>query len=214
MKIGILMETSTAMRNKDVVEALKSSAHEVYNLGLTGDTSETQLTTVETGFMSALILNLRCVDMVVGGCGTGQGYMNSVLQYPGIVCGLIDDPLHAWLFSQINAGNCISLALNKGYGWAGEVNLKFIFDHLFEKTPGIGYPPCRMQAQKSIRERQKEVSVATHLPFQDILSRLDPEMVRRALMHRDFYKFVLEHAYVDLPLFDVFKRYCSKLIGV
>ncbi len=42
------------------------------------------------------------------------------MQYPGVSCGLIADPLDAWLFSMINAGNCISLALNKGYGWAGE----------------------------------------------------------------------------------------------
>lgn len=43
-------------------------------------------------------------------------------------CGLIQSPLDAWLFGQINGGNCISLALNFGYGWATDINLWFVFD--------------------------------------------------------------------------------------
>jgi hypothetical protein len=31
------------------------------------------------------------------------------------------------MFAQINAGNCILLAKNQGYGWAANVNPKFFF---------------------------------------------------------------------------------------
>ncbi len=74
--------------------------------------------------MSALLLNLKAVDFVVGGCGTGLGYLNAVMQYPGVFCGHLLTPLDAFLFARINAGNCVSLALNQGYGWAGDVNLR------------------------------------------------------------------------------------------
>lgn len=42
-----------------------------------------------TGLMTAILLNLKRVDFVVGGCGTGQGYLNSAMQYPGVFCGHI-----------------------------------------------------------------------------------------------------------------------------
>ena len=42
------------------------------------------------------------------------GYLNSAMQYPNVFCGLILDPLDAWLFTQINGRNCISLALKRG----------------------------------------------------------------------------------------------------
>ena len=66
-------------------------------------------------------------------------------------CGHILNPLDAWLFAQINDGNCISLALNQGYGWAGDVNLRFIFDAYFRVERGSGYPPHRQAPQRASR---------------------------------------------------------------
>ena len=51
-----------------------------------------ELQYIHTGFLSALLVKLKKVDLVVGGCGTGIGYMNSVMQYPGVFCGLIQIP--------------------------------------------------------------------------------------------------------------------------
>jgi hypothetical protein len=34
----------------------------------------------------------EAVDFVVGGCGTGLGYLNAVMQYPGVVCGHLLSP--------------------------------------------------------------------------------------------------------------------------
>lgn len=42
---------------------------------------------------------------------TGQGIQNAVMQH-----------LDARLLTQINDGNCVSPAVNQGYGWAGNVN--------------------------------------------------------------------------------------------
>ena len=172
MKIAIVNETSAADRNSDIVAALENRGHEIINAGMKKTGEEPQLSYIHTGFMSALLLNLGRADFVVGGCGTGQGYLNSVLQYPGVVCGHILSPLDAWLFAQINGGNCVSLALHQGYGWASDVNLVFIFDRLFSVERGGGYPPHRREPQRESRELLEEVSASAHRPFREIVASL------------------------------------------
>ena len=179
MRIAVINEVSARAKNADILCALaEHGEHSVYNVGMSAAGEETELTYIQTGLMAALLLNLGACDFVVGGCGTGQGFLNSVLQYPNVCCGLIVEPLDAWLFSQINAGNCISLALNKGYGWAGDLNLKLIFRELFRDTPGAGYPPARSESQAQSRARLGELSQAAHRGMPEILQRLDPDVVR------------------------------------
>ena len=141
MKVAVITEGSTKHRNADVVAAAESLGLEVLNLGMKNEPDEPDLSYLETAFLSALVLNLKVVDFVLGGCGTGQGYMNAVLQFPGTACGLLLDPVDAFLFSQVNAGNCISFALNKGYGGVGgDINLKYMLKELFAHPYGQGYP--------------------------------------------------------------------------
>jgi ribose 5-phosphate isomerase RpiB len=127
MKIAVINETSAADRNADILAALVGRGHAIINAGMKKNGEKPELQYIHTGLLAAILLNLQRVDLVVGGCGTGQGFLNAVMQYPGVCCGHILTDLDAWLFAQINAGNCISLALNQGYGWAANVNLKFIF---------------------------------------------------------------------------------------
>ena len=131
MRIAVINEVSSQDKNPKVMEALANVPAEVFNVGMTGAGNEPELTYIHTGLMAAIALNSGAADLVIGGCGTGQGFLISAMQYPNVFCGLILDSLDAWLFSQINGGNCISLALNKGFGWAGDINLKYIFEKLF-----------------------------------------------------------------------------------
>lgn len=181
MKIAIINETSAADRNADILVALNGRGHEIYNVGMkkSGETPELQY--IHTGFLSALLLNLKKVDLVVGGCGTGIGFMNSVMQYPGVFCGLLHNPLDAWLFAQINAGNCISLALNQGYGWASGVNLGFIFDQFFNVEFGKGYPENRKEPQAKSRELLKAISSTTHKNMAEIIRDLLESIVKPTL---------------------------------
>lgn len=182
MKIAVINEGSTKNRNGDVVKALEGMGHETFNLGMKNVEGEPDLTYMETALLTALALNLGVVDFVVGGCGTGQGFMNAALQYPGVACGLIMDPVEAFLFSQVNAGNCISLPLNKGYGnLAGDINVRYILEKLFNDTYGQGYPPARGELQGKARKKLAELSLTAHLPMDEILRRMDQETVRRAL---------------------------------
>lgn len=183
MKIAVINETSAADKNKDILAALQGRGHTVINAGMTKSGVQPEMTYIHTGFLSALLLNTKCVDFVVGGCGTGQGYLNSVMQYPNVFCGLIASPLDAWLFTRINGGNCISLPLNLGYGWAGDVNLRFIFDEIFSVEPGCGYPERRKKSQKNSRLALKRISGETHISFVKIVEVLDETMLKQSLSY-------------------------------
>lgn len=186
MKIAVINETSAADRNKDILAALEGRGHEVLNVGMKKNYEPPELQYIQTGFMAALLLNMKKVDLVVGGCGTGIGFMNSVMQYPGVFCGHILTDLDAWLFAQINAGNCISLALNQGYGWAADVNLKFIFDRFFSVKLGAGYPPHRAEPQAKSRETLYTVSAQTHRTMAEIVETLPDEIIMPALTYPGF----------------------------
>ena len=154
------------------------------NAGMRTAEDRPELTYVQTGLLAAILLNLKRADLVVGGCGTGQGFLNSVMQYPNVSCGLLQSPLDAWLFGQINGGNCISLALLVNYGWAGDINLRFVFDRLFSLEQfGKGYPPHRQQSQQDSIRKLMNVSRTTHRPFAEIIASLDDGTIQPVLSY-------------------------------
>lgn len=190
MRIAVINEVSASHRNADILAALGKFHHEVYNLGMNSPDQKPELTYIHTGMMAGLLLNAEAVDLVIGGCGTGQGFMNSAMQYPGVFCGLICDPLDAWLFSRINGGNCVSLPLNKGYGWAADANLQFIFEKLFEPEMGAGYPEHRRESQRESREKLRELSEKSHKSIYDILASADREILARLAQKDEFIKII------------------------
>ncbi len=186
MKIAVINEISAADKNADILKALEGRGHEILNIGNTSTGETPGLLYIHTGLMAALMLNIKAVDYVVGGCGTGLGFLNSVMQYPGVSCGHLLTPLDAFLFARINAGNCVSLALNQGYGWAGDVNLRMIFDQLFTPETGSGYPPHRAEPQRQGRELLAKVSQSTHKSMPEILAALPEEVVRPTIQFPAF----------------------------
>jgi len=207
MKIAIINETSAADKNKDILAALQGRGHTIINAGMTKSGGQPELTYIHTGFLAALLLNTNRVDFVVGGCGTGQGFLNSVMQYPNVFCGLIASPLDAWLFTQINGGNCISLPLNLGYGWAGDVNLRFIFDKIFSVEPGCGYPEHRKESQKNSRLALERISGKTHVPFAKIIDVLDEAILRQSLSYPGIKELLDMDSMADLDLKNALSKY-------
>ena len=181
MRIAVINETSTGDRNWAVLSALEGFGHEIINAGMTQRGTPPELNYVHTAFIAASLLNLNRVDAVAGGCGTGQGFAIAANQYPNVFCGIIANPLDAWLFNRINAGNCVSLVLNQRYGLGSEIELKLIMQQLFSGVPGEGYPEHRREAQKVARLALHELSGATHLSFARIVERLPEHVVRSAL---------------------------------
>ncbi len=200
MKIAVLNETSAADRNTDILKSLEGHGHEVINAGMSKNATPPELTYIHTGFMAALLLHLKSVDFVVGGCGTGQGFLNSVMQYPGVICGHIITPLDGWLFTQINGGNCISLMLNQGYGWAANENLRMIFDQIFSVKPGCGYPPHRAESQHQSRTILSAISLTVHKSFHEIVTNLPDEVVRPSLTYPGFMGLLENGSFTDAAL--------------
>jgi ribose 5-phosphate isomerase RpiB len=196
MKIAVVSETSAGDRNPDVLSALEGRGHQIINAGMTATGAKPELTYIHTGLITAIYLNTGAADFVVGGCGTGQGYLNAAMQYPGVFCGHILTPLDAWLFTQINGGNCISLMLNQGYGWASNVNLQMIFDALFSVESGLGYPPHRRESQQASRDTLANISTTTHLPMAKILSELPEDVIRPIITYPGFFENL---GFDDLP---------------
>jgi len=206
MRIAVLSEVSAVDKNRDIMEALAGRGHEVANLGMTTAQDAPELLYIHTGFLAGLLLALQRVDLVVGGCGTGQGFLNAAMQYPGVVCGHLLTPLDAWLFAQINAGNCVSLALNQGYGWAGGINLRFLFDRLFEPERGGGYPPPRREPQRQARELLQQVSAGTHRDFAAIVEGLPDEVLLPALRFSRIREFLPLRSIEDGEIRSVLER--------
>jgi len=200
MKIAIINETSSADRNSDILKALEGKGHELINCGMKKTGQAPELSYVHTSLMAALLLETGRVDFVVGSCGTGQGFMNAVLQYPGVSCGHILSPLDAWLFARINGGNCVSLALNQGYGWAGDVNLRLVFDQLFTPERSAGYPPHRSEPQRAARDLLASISRASHRTMAEIVQVLADEAVVPALGYPGFLALLFSGPLPDLAL--------------
>lgn len=208
MKIAVINEVSASLKNSDIVNALHQTTDaEVLNVGMKNPEQIPSLTYIHTSYMAAILLNTDCCDFVVGGCGTGQGFMNAVLQFPGVVCGLVVEPLDAWLFSQINGGNCVSLPLNKGYGWAGNINLQYVFEKLFADPAGAGYPRERAESQAKSREILVNISKLSHKDFMDILKVSDPEILKEIAGSKDFMKVLEEGGEKAKVVFELLERY-------
>ncbi|MDY7557789.1 RpiB/LacA/LacB family sugar-phosphate isomerase [Cryobacterium sp. 10C3] len=121
MKIALINENSQASKNAIIYKALKDVAdekgHESFNYGMTGKEGESRLTYVQNGLLASILLGTKAVDFVVTGCGTGVGAMLACNSFPGVVCGIAIEPTDAYLFSQINGGNALSIPYAKGFGW-------------------------------------------------------------------------------------------------
>jgi ribose 5-phosphate isomerase RpiB len=206
MRIAVINEISAADKNGNILMALEGLGHQVINAGMTRAGEGPELSYINTGLMAALLLNAKAVDYVIGGCGTGQGFLISVMQYPRVTCGHILNPLDAWLFTQINGGNCISLALNQGYGWAGDINLKFIFEKLFSVRSGLGYPESRREAQQASRFLLHDVNIITHHAMPAIIERLPAEAVQPVIDFPGFLETLELYGDKDSGILEALKK--------
>lgn len=193
MKIALINENSQAAKNALVYETLKKvvepMGHEVVNYGMYSAEDPNSLTYVQNGILAAVLLNSGAADYVITGCGTGEGAMLACNSFPKVLCGHIASPLDAYLFSQVNDGNCVSLPFAENFGWGGELNLEYTFEKLFCAPGGGGYPKERVvpeQRNKKILDAVKEV---THVDMVTILKNLDRELVKGALSGEKFAEY-------------------------
>lgn len=196
MKIVLINENSQSSKNELVFNTLKSvvepKGHSVYNIGMFGD-SDKSLTYVQNGIIAAVLLNSGACDFVITGCGTGEGAMLACNAFPGVNCGLIVDPSDGYMFAQINDGNCASFPFAKGFGWGGELNLKYCFETLFAGPKGQGYPAERREPEQRNKKILDQVKLNTFKPLTESLKEIDRELVKGALDRPSFISYFNEN---------------------
>ncbi len=198
MKIALINENSQAAKNSIIFDALTSvvepMGHKVFNYGMYTANDEAQLTYVQVGLLTSILLTTKAADFVVTGCGTGEGAMLAANSFPNVSCGLVADPTDAFLFGQINDGNAISIPYAKGFGWAAELNLKYIFEKLFEGERGLGYPKERAAIMAKNREILKNIKKISHKDLLSILKEVDQEFLKQTIATEGFKKYFFENA--------------------
>ena len=190
MKVALIIENSQAAKSSIVHDALTSVAeplgHEVHHYGMYAAEDKAQLTYVMNGLLAGILLNSKAADFVVTGCGTGMGSMLACNSMPGVFCGLVIDPTDAFLFSQINDGNCMSMPYAKGFGWAAELNLQDCYRKIFENEGGAGYPKERAEIMRTNRGILKNLKDASCNDMLTVLKNVDQDLLRSAIAGEKF----------------------------
>lgn len=197
MKIALINENSQASKNELIYNTLNKVVtkygHTVDNYGML-NADDKALTYVQNGLLAGILLNSGAADFVITGCGTGSGAMLACNSFPKVLCGLIVDPSDAYMFGQINDGNCAAFPFAKGFGWGAELNLEYCFEKLFNGPRGQGYPKERVipeQRNKKILDSVKEI---THTPMIEILKKIDLDFLKETIDRPTFRKYFFANA--------------------
>jgi ribose 5-phosphate isomerase RpiB len=193
MKIALLNENSQAAKNelihktlKDVVEPM---GHTVINYGMYSADDPAVTTYVQCGLLASILLNSGAADYVVGGCGTGEGFMLAANSFPGVLCGHLVDPSDAYMFAHINDGNAVAIPFAKSFGWGAELNLTYIFEQLFGFGHGQGYPKDRVIPEQRNKKILDQVKQITYNDLCSILKKIDEELAKGAIAGAHFNEY-------------------------
>jgi ribose 5-phosphate isomerase RpiB len=201
MKIALIIENSQAAKNAIVHDALTAVAeplgHQVFNYGMYTPEDSASLTYVMNGLLAGILLNSKAADFVITGCGTGMGSMLACNAMPGVFCGLVIDPTDAFLFNQINDGNCMSMPYAKGFGWAAELNLQDCYRKIFENEGGAGYPKERAHFMAANRSILKGMKAASCKDMLTVLKSVDQDLLKAAIAGEKFAEYFYPNSQDD-----------------
>lgn len=194
MRIALINENSQASKNKIIYDALvkTNKCNEIINYS----NENTNLTYVQVGLLTGILINSKAVDFIVTGCGTGEGAMLALNSFPNVLCGHIEDAEDAYMFGQINSGNAVAIPFAKGFGWGGEITLEYIFEKLFKEEFGGGYPKERAIPEQRNKKILDEVKKITYKDMPTILKEIDQEFLYNTInteqFKNNFFKYAEE----------------------
>ena len=126
--------------------------------------------------------------------------MISCNAFADVVCGYVNTPLDAYLFTQVNAGNAVSLPFSQYFGWGAEINLRYVFEKLFAQEFGGGYPQCYAEGEKRSRARMmNETKLPAQYALLEALQRTDQELLKQLLDYPQFQEQFFRNA-EDTPV--------------
>lgn len=194
MKIGVIQASSQIEKNETIFQIVKEKAkqHEVINFGCFAEEKE-KYSYIEISIEVGLLIASGAVDFIVTGCSSGQGMMLACNNMPGVICGYAPTPQDAYLFGRINDGNAISLPLGLNYGWAGEMNVKYIMDALFSEPFGNGYPKEDAKRKMSDTKVLKDIEQTSHIDIVTLLDKLDEDLICKVLSRKNIVNYIVQN---------------------
>lgn len=99
------------------------------------------------------------------------------------------DAVDAYLFGQVNDGNCIAMPFAQGFGWGAEINLHYTFEKLFSETFGGGYPKERREPEQRNKKILDQVKTVTHRPLIEILKEIDQDFLKETIAGDHFTEY-------------------------
>lgn len=197
MRIAVIQASTQAEKNALLYQITKEVAekqgHSVFNFGVYPEDRENYSYT-EIAFLIALLVNSKAVDFVITGCSSGQGMNLACNALPGLLSGFVQTPEDAFLFARINGGNVASLSLGLGFGWLGELNLRYVLEKLFEGEFGIGYPPEVAERKCKETQRVKDFKALSSKSMREVLQSIELAFLAKILQKQDVIDFILKNA--------------------
>ena len=199
MKIALINEDSQADKNKLIYSILKEEAekkgHTVQNYGMYSEKDQHEINYIQLGVIASILLASEAADFVVTGCGTGQGASMSCNAFSNITCGYVNTPLDAYLFTQVNAGNAISMPFGQGFGWGAEINLRYVFEKLFAQEFGGGYPEIYAEGEaRSRKAMYANIKFASQYPVLEAYKNMNTEYLKSILDYKEFKELFFTNA--------------------
>ena len=211
MKIAVIQASTQIGRNEVLFEETKrATAHlnaEVLNFGVSEN--EEKFSYVQIALCVGLLLNSGAVDFVVTGYSSGNGMNIAANALPNVISGYLPAPTDAYLFGRINQGNCASLPLGLNFGWAGEVNLRFTLEKLFEEPMNVGYPKESAERKQADALKLKEIKELAQTDMISVLTGLSLEFIQPILEKSDLLDYIFKYGTNPelIALLKAFKNY-------
>ena len=197
MKIGVIQGTTQSGKNDLLYNttkvAVKNHNYEVVNFGV-GIDENIYYSYTELAFLIGLLINSKAIDFIITGCSSGQGMNLACNTLPGILSGFIQTPQDAYLFGRINDGNVASFSLGLGFGWLGELNLKYSLEQLFNGEFGIGYPPEVAERKRIETLRVKKFNEISKYSIVEIMKKLEDDFINKILTKKDVVSYIIKNS--------------------
>ena len=192
------MEDSQKAKNDIVYNAIlgpcERHRHQLFNYGLYNRPNDNNIKYYQLGIIASILLEAKAVDFIITGCGTGQGALMSLNAFSNIFCGYVSQPLDAFLFSQVNAGNAISLAFAQNFGWGSELTITDIVEKLFSQQFGDGYPLEYQAAQAISRKAFVDMKKKMFPSVIEQLKGIDVSVIKKIIDYKEFKEMFYANA--------------------
>ena len=194
MKVAVIQATTQIDKNDLLFQATQQAAgaeNEVINFGVFDH--DPKLSYVQVSLLVALLLNAKAVDYVITGCSSGNGMAIACNSLPNVICGYLPTPSDAYLFGRINHGNCASLPFGLNFGWAGELNLQFTLEKLFDGPMNAGYPRAASERKEHDALMLQNIKRLTQTNLIDTINQIDSDFMAPIFQKYDILDYIFKN---------------------